>query len=334
MRRQMLTHWCLCGLILGMVTAESGCRRRDPYTDAYLEVVSAQRRDLEDQIYALEDELERTKRQLEQVEKRAPTRSSRPAGSNPAPRRMDDSELTPPSIDPGTFDPDALELPKIEIPSIEPSPPRNRTMRPEVTPPADTTGLEPMPDPAVTGDGAEDLTPPMLDTAPPSSETLPPPQNPMPDFRRPQRASYEEVDDPRIVQLFINPFRTRGVDLDQHPGDDALYVVIEPRNAAGQFVPQTGALTVVVLDPAAPDDAAHVARWDVSAQEVGRRILETRPEPGIALQLKWPQKRPEHGKLKMFVRYQSLQGEPIETSSDVFVTVSGQLSQRWTPRRE
>lgn len=330
----MLTHWCLCGLMMGVVTAESGCRRRDPYTDAYLEVVSAQRRDLEDQIYALEDELERTKRQLEQVEKRAPTRPSRPSGSGLTPRRLDDTELSPPTIDPGAIDPDALELPNIEIPPIEPSPPRNRTMRPEVTPPADTTELEPTPDAAVTDEGAEDLAPPMLDTAPPTSETLPAPQDPAPDFRRPQRASYEEVDDTRIVQLFINPFRTRGVDLDQQPGDDALHVVIEPRNAAGQFVPQTGELTVVVLDPAAPGDEAHVARWDVNSQEVGRRILETRPEPGIALQFKWPEQRPEHGKLKMFVRYRSPQGESIETSSDVFVTVPGQLSQRWTPRRE
>jgi hypothetical protein len=328
----MLTHWRLWGLVLGLLTLAIGCRRRDPYTDAYLEVVSAQRRDLEDQIYALEDELARTKQELERVEKRSPVRATKPAPTKGAPHRMDDSELVPPTIDLGTFDPDTLKAPEIVIPPVEPSPPRNRSLRPEVTP----HELEPTPDPATEQAPAKDehLAPPAQDDAAPASEALPPPSEPQPpDFRRPQRASYEVQGDPQIAQLFINPFRTSGIDLDQQPGDDALRVVFEPRNAAGQFVPQAGELTVVVLDPAAPGDAAHVARWDLSAREVGEWILASRPDPGIAIQLKWPEKRPDHGKLKMFVRYTTPQGAEIETSSDVFITVPGQLSHRWTPRQ-
>lgn len=164
------------------------------------------------------------------------------------------------------------------------------------------------------------------------SEDLPPPEE-KPSFRKPQ-VSEPELVDPQVSSVFINPFHTTGVELDQQPGDDGITILFEPRNAAGQFVPQTGEVAIVVLDPALEGEAARVARWELSKTEVSKRMLDARPERGVKVQLKWPEKRPEHAKLKLFVRYHAADGRQIEGHSDVFVTLPGQISQRWTPSRK
>lgn len=342
----------MCALVLGLLLALGGCRRRDPYTDAYLEIVSAEKRDLEDQIYALEDQLEEAKRELARAQARTsrPLRSSPRGSSAPSTPKaepdvgpiMDDNDLIPPMIDPGVPVEPKIELPPIEAtpsrPSVRPftrppaaQPMSTQRMKPEEAP----EELEPTPDPQ-TGSEPEELPEGIQASAeeelPPEVEAAPQAES-APTFRKP---SFDEAEliDTEIASLFINPFRTAGVDLDQQPGDDGLELLIEPRNAAGQFVPQAGNMTVVVLDPAAEGDAARVARWEISKTEVGRRMLDTRPERGIRMQLKWPEKRPEHAKLKLFVRYEAPDGRLIESHSDVFIALPGQLSQRWTPRRQ
>jgi hypothetical protein len=311
----------LIGCIAALALAPLGCRRRDPYTDGVLEITRAEKMDLEDQIYALEDKLAEKERELEALRARTPIRSSSPKPPRtrpvtPGPGVMDDSDLMPPMIDPGT----PVE-PKIEIPPVEAVP--SAPTRPAPKPPVRTLKHSPAIDDT-------DLAPPKL-SEPVKTESLPAPKGNAPSFRSP--AAEPELVDPQVTNVFINPFHTTGVELDQQPGDDGIQLVLEPRNEAGQYVPDAGEMTIVALDPAAPGDAARVARWELSKTEVGKRLLASRG-PGIKLQLKWPEKRPDHGKLKLFVRYQSAEGRTIESQSDVFITLPGQISQRWTPRRE
>ncbi|HTN77440.1 MAG TPA: hypothetical protein VL096_19410, partial [Pirellulaceae bacterium] len=152
-------------------------------------------------------------------------------------------------------------------------------------------------------------------------------------FRKKIPADAEAID-PQVSRLFINPFHTTGIDTDQQPGDDAIKVLFEPRNAAERFVPLAGEVSIVLLDPAKSGDAARVARWDLSKQRVGEGLIEARPQHGIKLELPWPEQPPQHGKLSLFVRYTSPDGQTTEATSDIFVSVAGQLSQRWTPRHE
>lgn len=349
MHLRSLTACCLGGLLLALAATNFGCRRRDPYMDAYIEILNAEKRDMEDRIYELESELDQANSDLEAARARTPRTRTAP-GTRPAPKPavmpkvMEDSEIMPPAIDHGIPD-----EPKIEIPSVDPEPapaapkspvkkpaPATRTMKPETARP-EPLKLEPQPmlEPTPMGEEAdEEFQPPKLSPDVPPSETLPaPPASKELPFRKKLPADVEAID-PQVSRIFINPFHTTGIDLDQHPGDDALRLLIEPRNALGQFIPQAGEVSVVLLDPAKTGDAARVARWDLDKQRVGEGLLEARPDRGIKLELPWPEKAPDNGKLKLFVRYTGATGETIETSSDVFVSVAGQLSQRWTPSKK
>ncbi len=330
MTLQTLARWCVCTAIVGGLALPSGCRRRDPYTDGYLEITRAEKMDLEDQIYALEDQLAQREREIESLRARTPTGKASGSRNAPAgtPPMLDDSELLPPSIEPGVpFEP------QIELPPVEATPqPKTRTSR--NTP----TLAKP---PAVALVEHTELAPPDSDEAEAAAEPSEAPEEPSPEASpRAAHASFRaplaptEIEDTLVTNLFINPFHTKGVELDQQPGDDGITLLFEPRNAAGQCVPQAGEVTVVLLDPAVEGEGARVARWELSKTEVGKRILDARPERGVKAQLKWPEERPQHGKLKIFVRYTNTNGEQIETRSDVFITLPGELSQRWTPRRE
>lgn len=325
MTLQTATRWYASVLLLGIAVAGWGCRRRDPYTDGVLEITRAEKMDLEDQIYALEDKLAEKERELEALRGRKPS-SSVPAPRTPRstpPAVMPDEELVPPAIDPG------IPSPRIELPPVEATPSSSNLLRPKGT-------IKPASHTAEQTRRLEEALPPAEDEQVDDSQAMAPSaaigQVAQASFRRP--ATEEEVEDTEVTQLFINPFQTMGVELDQQPGDDGINLLCEPRNAAGQYVPQAGQMTIVVLDSALGGEAARIARWELTKTEVSKRLLDTRPDRGIKVQLKWPEQRPQHGKLKLFVRFETNDGRQVEAASDVFIELPGELSQRWTPRRE
>ena len=87
--------------------------------------------------------------------------------------------------------------------------------------------------------------------------------------------------DKKVTHLFLNPL-SGGADFDGQPGDDGLRVVIEPRNATDEFVPEAGALSVVLLDPERQGESARVARWDsdVASRKGGHEAIVRRLEAG------------------------------------------------------
>ena len=138
--------------------------------------------------------------------------------------------------------------------------------------------------------------------------------------------------DEKITKLFINPLHTGGIDGDSKPGDDGLSLLLEPRNEAGQFVPQEGNVSIALLDPAKVGDAARVARWNFDAAETKEAIQAVGSARGIHLEMPWPSRAPENGQLKLFVRYETPDGRKLEAQRDVFIKLPGQFSERWTPR--
>lgn len=200
----------------------------------------------------------------------------------------------------------------------------------------------------------DDLAPPMIEegASPPTIEVPgapterssprieaePPPEMPseLPPPKangQAQRVSAEvELVDEKITQLFVNPLHTGGIDRDHRPGDDGLSLLLEPRNAAGQFVPQEGNVSIVLLDPAKSGDAARVARWNFDAAETKEAIRDHGDARGIHLEMPWPSRAPENGQLKLFVRYEGADGRKFQAERDVFIKLAGQFSERWTPR--
>ena len=266
----------------------AGCRN-NPQFNAHIEVLNAERRALEDQLYELEYNYERKVAELEEANAKLKELSgteSRSGTPNRTPRvelpSADDDflDLSPPSVTPGV--PDG---PRIELPAPDSS--GRSTQRNGATQPVG-------------------ISPTLL-----------------------------EPDDPRITHIHIDPLHTGGSDFDQKPGDDGIMVVVEPRNRSEAFVPLAGPLTVVVLDYARRDagsDAARIAKWELTAQQVDRSLHNNSSQRGIYLRLPWSDQQPESSKLMVAVRYTTADGRKLEATRDVFVTLPGQFSQRWTPR--
>jgi hypothetical protein len=179
-------------------------------------------------------------------------------------------------------------------------------------------------------------TPLQPDPKRPEIEAEPPPE--MPDVLPPPRgaapaaAIEPEVIDQQVTHLFLNPLHTGGINLDRQPGDDGLSVLLEPRNAANEFVPLAGKISVVLLDPHKSGDSARIARWTFSRGETGPAMSQSGDARGIHLEMPWPARSPENSELRLFVRYETGDGRKVETDREIYVKLPGQFSERWTPR--
>lgn len=275
-------------IVLALCIPITGCRS-DPKVQSYIEMLNAERRTLEDQLYELEYDYERKVRELEEAKEQLrsggnsetpSSRRSEPPLQIEIPESVDeDSLLSPPIVSPGEPEAAPSELPAPTT-SIRSNRGSNMTQPVRLGP----TALEP--------------------------------------------------DDPRITHIHIDPLHTGGSEFDQQPGDDGLLVVIEPRNRNDAFVPLAGPLSVVVLDYAKREagDEARIGRWELTARQVDRSLHNNSSQRGIYLRLPWSDVRPENSKLMVAVRYTTADGRKLEATRDVFVTLPGQFSQRWTPR--
>ncbi|HEX5103575.1 MAG TPA: hypothetical protein VFV87_07185 [Pirellulaceae bacterium] len=313
---------CLHVAALAGLAALAGCS--GPQVRAHIDSVNAEYRQLEDYVYVLEDENARLQRRIDHVQdnyERA-LRGEAPRRPGPFERRTDGSgdadSLSPPTIEGGT----PMEPPTIEIPG------RSTTQRPELdSKSAPSSGRETL-----------DLSPPAAgvpdasDGHSPETGDLPTPAVP-----RQLNAPAPEVlpklpADPQVTHLFLNPLMTGGADFDRQPGDEGLSIVLEPRNAADEYVPQAGAVSVVVLDPARQGEAARIARWDFTLSATQQKLQDASAAPGICLEMPWPASPPTNNRLKLYVRYETADGRQLQTDREIFITPPGQLAQRWTPR--
>jgi hypothetical protein len=109
--------------------------------------------------------------------------------------------------------------------------------------------------------------------------------------------------DPTVTSVTLNMAETHGLDADGQPGHEALSVVVEPRNTAGEIVPSPAEISIVVLDPAQQGPAARVARWNFSPDEAQEHVRADGPATGLHFELAWPDRAPSNKTLMLFVRY-------------------------------
>ncbi|MGI8979666.1 MAG: hypothetical protein ACR2FY_10595 [Pirellulaceae bacterium] len=286
--------------------AAAGCQG-NPQVRRVVDSYNAEARQMEDMIYLLEQDIQvleqennQLKRQIERGGGATGAGSSGTRRSGIPPRREEDSDLTPPVVE---------GLPEVE-PMIPPRP-LNRPALP-----------------------AEPDIGPVLD--PPSRKPAAGPASRVKPTGHEQNvadaeAKEPEVADKNVTHIHLSGLHTCGMDLDHQPGDDGLSILIEPRNAANQFVPLAAPVSVVVLDPNKTGEDARLARWDFTAAEATEKLVkgDTR---GIHLKLPWPAKPPASARLEVFVRYETPDGKKLQGEKEVFIALPGQFSQRWTPR--
>ena len=273
-------------------TVLAGCQ--GPRVAAHIDTVNAEYRQLEDYVYCLEDENLRLQQELDHVQ----AGNQRVRAGEPAREGIFRRPARPGTGD-LPVDPGAHEPPKIELPDL-----------PGNTPPRRSTLNKPAAEPLPEG----------LELAPPSLE-LPAPAK-----------SLSVPADGQVTHITLSPLLTGGTDLDGRPGDDGLSVVIEPRNAAEEYVPQAGAVSIVVLDPTRQGEAARVARWDFDLSTTRGKLQTSAATRGIALQMPWPATAPTSTTLHLFVRFETPDGRRLAADREIYVAPLGQASQRWTPR--
>ncbi len=313
MRTRCLVLFSLIGFLA------IGCRQ-SPYMHAHLELLNAEKRALEDQLYDLEFDYEDAIREIAKLKQQnerlhgsggTSSRDSNLLGpqrgsSSPAKDTGPKSNLAPPTVEEGT-----LVEPRIELP------------------PSSGTRELPTPKPEVAPRSQSPAPPPM----PPRSSAKPGGRKSSTDVEVPTRILSLEPADPRVTHIFVNPLLTGGSDFDRQPGDDGIVVVIEPRNRDDAFVPLAGPITVLVLDPAkTPEQGRILARWEIPANEAQQTLRNSPTVRGIQLRLPWSATPPQTSRLQLHVRYLTVDNRDLRAERDLFITLPGQFSQRWTPR--
>ncbi len=186
----------------------NGCSR-NAQTQVYIDNVNAEKRLLEDKLFALQYDYEQKVKELEQIkgqtdqgatEKRTPRIPKARGNKTPLQGLLPGiPSLTPPTVESGT-----------------------------------PSSSKPLPKKKNSTDEMDDLLqPPRLDMGKETDQTS---AVPMPLDRN-------------VTQLYLDPARTGGTDTDGHPGDDALRIVFQPRNKRKDYVPAPGRVTIVLLDP-------------------------------------------------------------------------------------
>ena len=292
----------------------TGCRN-DPYINSHIDVLNAELLTLESQIYELEFDYERALAELKDAQDEIER-----LGGDPRPRasvssQTDDEEepldLSPPTRTEGEqYDP-IIEMPDEEEGTLPV--PRNTLPPPgdDTRPPPGGNGFR-----SPTDDVPADSLGDHLMTEPVSAP------------------AHLQPADPQVTHVQIDPLRTGGSNFDDDVGDDGITLVLEPRNEAGEFVPLAGPLSIVVLDYGLrrEGEAARLGRWELDAQQVERSMINNDLERGVHLRLAWSDRKPTGSKLMVAVRYTTSDGRELEAQRDIFITLPGQFSQRWTPR--
>ena len=307
-------------LLIALVTA-SGCAHRARNTD----LLEVELRHLEDQIYCMEDEVTEAHRRYdamcaeneqlrEQLERGGqtvePTRRpplfpglsprNEAAPSYDSPSSDSNLGTAPPFEAPPTIQPPNANTPEGVLPSLPPTDGLPTTEPTPGGPPA----VEPD-GPSVPGGSADAGAPHDALQSPEPLAAAPTEVDPANsgNLTEPRALPGAASGDPTVTSVTLNVAETHGLDADGQPGHEAISVVVEPRNTAGEIVPSPAEISIVVLDPAQQGSAARVARWNFSPDEAQEHVRADGPAAGLHFELAWPDRAPSNKSLMLWVRY-------------------------------
>ncbi len=348
--------------------ASVGCRNA-AYSELYVQNMAAEIRDLEDQLYEYDNEYHVLEQQLQTLRaenqrlrlnpvpaSKLPSQTLQPLGEELPPR---DFSPRNPASEPAT----RADTPKIlgsqkplQAESILEPPGANGSL-------PDAKQLQESLPTLPSKQGPEEITPDLLDVPTIIPGTPQPPALPVsrtfsdagakplrPDMELnlsrieipAQLASGREPaqlkmasqlpSDLRIVEIAFHPTLTRAANFDDEPDDDGLYLVLQPKNVAGEVVPTPATLDIAVLDPSRDENAARIGRWTYSAAEVKAKFQPLGNHQGIHLTLPWNGPDPGADRVVVFVRYTFPDGRQVVNDKTIFVSGAGSLKTVWVPR--
>lgn len=285
---------------MALAIGAAGCRS-DPYRDAYLEMLNAEKRALEDRLYEVQYEYEQAVAELKAERGSTEKNTSKPTG------RARTAEPDRRQSEPQTDEPiEVPDLPEIELPPGVEEGKRRQPGLNAAAARAAKPGVHARMASAITGQR-------------PSGEEL--------------AAAIISALDQRVETIYLNPRLTGGWDLDDQPGSDGLRVLVQPRNRRGEFVPEPARISIVLLDPTKSDDSARVGRWDFDADAVKAALRVGSPDRGFLFQLPWQATVPDSPRLHLFVRYLTADGRKLEADREIRRGSTDRVAFRWTPRK-
>ncbi|MCA9215287.1 MAG: hypothetical protein KDB27_19605 [Planctomycetales bacterium] len=132
-----------------------------------------------------------------------------------------------------------------------------------------------------------------------------------------------------VTQVVFNSQLTGGHNVDGRPGDDGLYVVLEPKSLSGQYVPAPAELTIEVFDGTeSSNTSTRLARWDFDVADTTAAMRKSLLGQGIHLQLAWPAETPESTELTLRAKYIRADGKRLTATRTVRVDPLGVRSLR------
>lgn len=214
---------------------------------------------------------------------------------------------------------------------------------PSATQPVKPPEIDELPDLQIETPSAENFQPEVPDTlrapaVPPPPGNVPSPDGPggldgeaprfLPDADQGASIDRSTIDPAtsQVHSITLDELLTGGFDLDGRPGDEGLSVLVRPRDPQGRLVKIAAPISIVVIDPALPGEAARVARWDFSAKDVADAFAASGSAEGFHLELRWPAGAPRNEDLRLFVRYMTADGRQLHADRPIEVAVKTPMS--------
>ena len=186
----------------------------------------------------------------------------------------------------------------------------------------------------------ENSTPARPESDNSQNETLPTPDASFNDDQSRLDPEMEEADDLHeighkikiemnslITEVVINKSVSQGKNFNSLPGDDGIELLLQPKSADGSVVDEAGDLTVSLVDPSADQGNRQIGQWTFLKEEAQLFFAEDElGNRGILLSLKWDKIVPVNKRLTVYVRFETIDGRVMETTSDIFIDPPSELT--------
>jgi hypothetical protein len=308
-----MNHRCV-QLLICLVLVAPGCRYRDPSID----LLEAELRWTEDQLYLAEEEFRRQSAQLEACRLEAQAAASQ-RESDQAQTRVNGSRtrrVIEPDDDrlrtrPKQFNGATQTQRESDTPDVESDVPADALPRPR---------------------NGEIQTPEPLAPEPENSERLEiiiPEANIAPLDLNIQPSSFEQTLPPEGIQAIRIQCRLYGgIDFAGERGVEGLEVTLtqEPERELTKW--SDGSVTVVVVDL---EKKRHLARWDVDEGELTSLPTTSADGSRLTLKLGWPDGPPDAKHLVVYVRFTVPGERHFYAKQSLLAEFFGEIPATWTP---
>jgi hypothetical protein len=126
--------------------------------------------------------------------------------------------------------------------------------------------------------------------------------------------------DARVREIDWHPTMCRSQNTDGKPGDDGLYLVMVPRNSAGQFVPTTGKMTIVVEETLADGTVARIGRYEYTAEELKEHLEPVGSAPGLHIPIRWSERVPSGTSVDVYAKFSMADGTTMVNRRSISIT--------------